>query len=36
MCTGDQLLTSDIQNKIFAKIENEQSLQILVIYLVNY
>jgi len=36
MCTGDQLLTSDILNETFAKIENEQSPQILVIYLVNY
>jgi len=36
MCTGDQLLTLDIQNESFAKIKNEHSLQILVIYLVNY
>jgi len=28
MCTGDQLLSSDIQNDSFAKIENEHSLQI--------
>jgi len=36
MCTSDQLLTSDIQNESFAKIENEHSLQIVVIYMVNY
>ena len=36
MCIGDQLLTSDTQNESFAKRENEHSLQILVIYLVDY